>query len=80
MMGYCFRCERRWVAKAECHCDNCCNHFKSESAFMKHREGPGDNRICLDIEEMLAKGMVYDQDTRKWVGSVMPDRFKITSP
>jgi hypothetical protein len=72
-MGYCKRCDRRWTGLRETHCSGCCNHFSSVFAFDKHRIGQGEDRRCLEIEEMLAKKMVYDTEGRKWVSGRLPD-------
>lgn len=49
----CKRCGRNWQGKSECHCAGCCNHFRSEAAFRKHRAGKVEERRCMTVEEML---------------------------
>ena len=71
-MGYCKICEKRWISKSECHCSGCCQHFKSNSAFDKHRFGTGEKRRCLTAGEMIAKKMVYIAEKGYWIGSSMP--------
>lgn len=78
-MGYCVRCDRRWNGLAEAHCSGCCEHFSSVFAFDKHRFGKEDTRRCLTIEEMLAKKMVYDTESRKWVSGAMINRSFLPS-
>ena len=48
-------------------CDNCAKHFRSVSAFDRHRTGEyaksgqrNGTRRCMTTEEMQAKGMVQN--------------------
>lgn len=66
-------CGKTWNGKAEAPCSGCHEHFKSVSAFDKHRFGVDKGlkeRRCLSPEEMLKKGMVCQDG--KWVGSERP--------
>lgn len=71
-MAICKECEKEWTGLAECHCSGCHEHFKSLSAFDRHMLTEKGNRRCMDIEEMLAKNMVYNQDKRYWTTGDMP--------
>ena len=52
-------------------CQGCKEYFNSTSAFDKHRTGQhGDDRRCLDADEMLSKGMAKNT-AGFWVGSLM---------
>jgi hypothetical protein len=68
-MGHCAKCKRDWKGLAECHCSECCLHFKSLSAFDKHRTGTPEKRKCLREFEMKDKGMVLITEKDIWVGS-----------
>ena len=71
-MGYCKICDKRWKSMSECHCSDCCQHFKSVHAFEKHRFGKDEKRRCLDSEEMIDRKMVFLPEKGYWIGSSMP--------
>jgi hypothetical protein len=65
-MGKCKKCERKWTSLTECHCSGCCNHFKSEAAFRKHRSIKEGR--CFTVDEMLEMGMAIN-DRGNWVSA-----------
>ena len=70
-MGYCKICDKRWKSMSECHCSGCHQHFKSDSAFDKHRFGLDEKRRCLTSEEMISRKMVYIPEKGYWIGKAM---------
>ena len=58
-------------------CPGCSEYFNSTHAFEKHRVGEHERnqRRCLSITEMTAKGMFVGDDGF-WRGSVMPDSVR----
>ena len=67
-MGYCRKCEKRWMSQSECHCSGCHRQFKNENVFSMHRRGTGKFRDCMTIPEMEAKGLVFDKVKNRWGG------------
>jgi len=67
-MGYCRKCEKRWMSQSECHCSGCHRQFKNENVFSLHRRGMGKFRDCMTIAEMESKGMVFDEVKNRWGG------------
>jgi hypothetical protein len=77
-MGYCTKCEKRWMSQSECHCSGCHRQFKNENVFSMHRRGTGKFRDCMTIPEMEAKGLVFDKAKKRWGGK--PDPRYSTEP
>jgi len=74
-MTSCNKCGKQWESKSECHCSGCHEHFKSESAFKKHRIGRKERR-CLTKQEMENIGMIFDSERSRWISSKRPEGFK----
>ena len=50
--------DRRQVTDHRVQCPHCGERFNSPRAFSLHRTGPfTEERICLSVEQMVAKGM-----------------------
>ena len=77
-MGYCRKCEKRWMSQSECHCSGCHRQFKNENVFSLHRRGMGKFRDCMTIAEMELKGLVFDKVKNRWAGK--PDARYSTEP
>lgn len=65
--------EKKIVRGDRNQCAGCGQYFNSSHAFDKHRVGEHENnqRRCLSITEMTAKGMFAGSDGY-WRGSAMP--------
>ncbi len=69
-----------WRGLSAAHCKACCEHFKSDAAFEKHRVGDFDDagsRQCLTPEELRkprknGKQVLYET-ARGWVTERMPE-------
>lgn len=45
-----------------CQCGKCELYFNSTAAFDAHRTGKNEDRRCMSIEEMQARGMAQKDD------------------
>jgi len=43
-LAHCGDCDRTWTGNAECHCAQCCAHFGSDDAFLRHQTSDGECR------------------------------------
>lgn len=49
--GYCAGCGKLWNPLRQAHCKGCHEHFNSDVAFDRHREGPIEARYCVPVED-----------------------------
>lgn len=50
MSGRCGTCKKEWGASGQAHCRACHEHFNSDAAFDRHREGSMNDRACIPVE------------------------------
>lgn len=61
-----------------CQCGACGEHFRSPSAFDKHRSGDQEARRCLTPDEMREAGMVVNA-AGFWVGQAWEGQIAFAS-
>lgn len=72
-MLICHMCGKRYSGsdRAGGHCRGCCESFRSQGDFDRHRVGSHDDRGCLTVDEMRERGWRFT--VRGWTSSpLMP--------
>lgn len=58
--------KRKPKGARECWCSGCGEMFNGITTFDMHRKGKGEDRRCLDPDEMIDAGLTFDPVRLRW--------------